>query len=750
MSPAQGNVLKANRTITPSAPNLPHTLSGTAARLLLVAALAGFVILSLFYNYSLPMFEGFDEISHYRVIDHYTRELSLPDLTQPVSHEAHQPPLYYAAGAAIVAGIDRSDVWDVFQVDPQAGLNRRQNAAPTDLSLMPHGTALAVRVLRLFSTLLGLGTLLLTYRLSMLLWPRRDVAVAAIWLLAFNPKFIYLSSIISNDIAAAFTASIALVFTAWLMARGRTPASWHVLLLGALAGLTTLSKLSGLAMLAPAAFGVLFVHWQHRAGKSRWWPRLIGHWLLLLAGFAIVTGGFFVAQTVRYGHPLAWQQVNALNIFAQREAPLNVLQLLQSYALVLPTFWRFSTGGLLQSGIDAVLALACVIAFAGFVVALIKRRVPPATTLLPVVLLASAVALIPWMRSYGGTEDARLLSPAFGSMAIACVAGVVAWLNDAARRVAGAVVLPACAIGAVLAPVLVIVPAFPPLPPMPAERVVRQVSPDVFKQLPPFTPAPFANGMTLIGATMTDTHVRAGEVVPINLYWRVDRAVMQPYALSLEVIDGNGLSLGNHVGLPLNGRRSTQLWQVGDVYLDEQTVELTSTLDVAKQATIFVGLRSTGDNSAPVARAGEQALSAPAMQIKVSPAQTTDSTPPNPLRATFGDVIALEGYALDDAGVTLYWRGLQPPPQDYNLFVHVLDAAGNIIAQADGPPALPTSWWDANEQVLDVRALDALDRAEAIVVGLYDLSSGQRLPARKPDGAAWPDDAVVLWRRPAP
>lgn len=728
----------------------PKVQTIKVTRLWLIAALAGFVVLSLAYNRSLPMFEGFDEISHYRVIDHYTRSLTLPDLTTPVSHEAHQPPLYYIAGAALVAGIDRSDLWDVFQVDSNAGLNRRQNAASTDMALLPHGTTLAVRILRLFSTLLGLGTLVFTYRLSMLLWPRREVAVVAVWLLAFNPKFIYLSSIISNDIAAAFAASLALAFTAWLMARGKPPAIWHALLLGALVGLTTLSKLSGLAMLAPAGFGLLFVHWPQRAVRSRWPARLLAQWVLLLMGFALIAGGFFIAQTVRYGHPLAWQQVNALNVFAQRAEPLNVLQLLHSYTLVLPTFWRFSDAGPLQNIIDIALSLLCIAAFAGFVAALIKKRVPPAMTLLPVVLLASAIALIPWMRSYGGTEDARLLSPAFGSVAIACVAGVVAWLTAKVQRIAGAVALTASALGATLAPVLVIAPTFPPLPPLPESAIVRQVSPEALAQLPYLTPARFANGMTLIGATMTDTHLRAGETISVDLYWRVDRAVMQPYALSLDVIDDSGASLGRRLTTPLSGRRSTQLWQVGDVYRDPQSLTITSTVGDVRLATLFVGLQSVGENAIPVPLENAPALSAPAVRIKVSPAQMTEEQPPVSMRATFGEAIALEGYALDAAGVTLFWRALQAPAKDYNVFVHVLDASGTIIAQADGSTQLPASWWDANEQVLDVRKLDALDKAQSIEVGWYDLATQQRLPARKPDGTPWPNDAVVLWQRPAP
>jgi hypothetical protein len=74
------------------------------------------------------------------------------------------------------------------------------------------------------------------------------------------------------------------------------------------------------------------------------------------------------------------------------------------------------------------------------------------------------------------------------------------------------------------------------------------------------------------------------------------------------------------------------------------------------------------------------------------------------LDATFGEHIALRGYtlhtdALSSTGtlsLTVQWQAQAPPQHDYLLFAHLLNEAGERVAQIDarpaGPEALPSSW----------------------------------------------------------
>src|SRR5512134_3526497 len=77
------------------------------------ALLAAFIILSLLYSITVPLFEGPDEIWHYAFANHLADGGELPvfDANQPATflrNGAH-PPLYYALLAALIAPIDRAD-----------------------------------------------------------------------------------------------------------------------------------------------------------------------------------------------------------------------------------------------------------------------------------------------------------------------------------------------------------------------------------------------------------------------------------------------------------------------------------------------------------------------------------------------------------------------------------------------------------------------------------------------------------------
>ena len=132
-----------------------------------------------------------------------------------------------------------------------------------------------------------------------------------------------------------------------------------------------------------------------------------------------------------------------------------------------------------------------------------------------------------------------------------------------------------------------------------------------------------------------------------------------------------------------------------------------------------------------------------------------------PVRATFGDSIALNAAALPATSVapgeevtfTLYWEGIgpHPPPVDYNVFVHLIDAAGQLVANSDGPPRngnYPTGAWLASDIVPDERHLvlpPELPPGEyELRVGLYLPQTGERLPVRQADGLLQTDGSLRL------
>ena len=134
-------------------------------------------------------------------------------------------------------------------------------------------------------------------------------------------------------------------------------------------------------------------------------------------------------------------------------------------------------------------------------------------------------------------------------------------------------------------------------------------------------------------------------------------------------------------------------------------------------------------------RAGEPATAAP--QWRLPPTAT-------PVDYRLGESVALRGYEVspvpDGVRLTLYWQALDFPRAEYSAFVHALDGTGAIVAQSDGPPAVPMWCWVPGEVVGDERLLVATPAIQTVGVGLYDPLTGVRLMVAPPA----PEERILL------
>jgi hypothetical protein len=125
-----------------------------------------------------------------------------------------------------------------------------------------------------------------------------------------------------------------------------------------------------------------------------------------------------------------------------------------------------------------------------------------------------------------------------------------------------------------------------------------------------------------------------------------------------------------------------------------------------------------------------------------------------PFQTTFGTVGELEGFSVGQTtmslngslDLTLVWRSIETPNISYQVFTHLLDANGQVIAQHDGLPAeftRPTTGWVPGEYIVDYHALtfirDDYQGPARLEVGFYNPDN----PTERvllPDGA----DHVIL------
>ncbi len=126
------------------------------------------------------------------------------------------------------------------------------------------------------------------------------------------------------------------------------------------------------------------------------------------------------------------------------------------------------------------------------------------------------------------------------------------------------------------------------------------------------------------------------------------------------------------------------------------------------------------------------------------------SPPPadyTPAGYTLGGAVRLLGYRLDatrahpggSVYLVLYWKALRPLETNYQVFNHLYD--GQMWGQKDGAPGCalqPTVFWEPGQIVRDEYTIPIDPQtppgAVPLLVGMYRLDTGERLPVRDPAG----------------
>jgi hypothetical protein len=198
-----------------------------------------------------------------------------------------------------------------------------------------------------------------------------------------------------------------------------------------------------------------------------------------------------------------------------------------------------------------------------------------------------------------------------------------------------------------------------------------------------------------------------------------------------------------HPGL---GNYPTSLWQPGDIFCDEYRVPLTdSGLTEPTIGLVEIGFFDSDSQEPLPAFSGlDHPLGFFILEhIKIVP----DELAPVPVPANVVDAVHFEqgidlvGYTLstdlvrpgEEFSLTVWWSAVGPLDRNYNIFAHLVNEDGEIIAQADGPPRAgnyPTNIW-GNETIVDKRPFVLPDNIDpcplTIRIGFYRLDNGIRL-----------------------
>jgi hypothetical protein len=129
----------------------------------------------------------------------------------------------------------------------------------------------------------------------------------------------------------------------------------------------------------------------------------------------------------------------------------------------------------------------------------------------------------------------------------------------------------------------------------------------------------------------------------------------------------------------------------------------------------------------------------------------SEADPEYIVEATFGEGIGLIGYdlaAADPLELILYWESLTAVLNSYDVFIHLLDEDGEIIAQADRKPLdglAATNVWQPGDIIRDPLSIplptDTPSGSYELRVGVYSRDSGERLSV---EGGESTNNALIL------
>ena len=266
----------------------------------------------------------------------------------------------------------------------------------------------------------------------------------------------------------------------------------------------------------------------------------------------------------------------------------------------------------------------------------------------------------------------------------------------------------------------------------------------------------------LIGYNLGSRLAKPGERIDLSAYWQGIKSAIGERTVFVQLLDNAGKVWAAWEG-PM-----AAAWDAGEVIRDQYSLLVPADAPDGEMRLVAGIFRTDDKTRLPAERGllgllGGNADTIDLGKIRVAGREHMFAAPamPHTSGARFGDQAVLLGYRLapdtqaalhpgDTLDLTLYWQALQQMDTSYTVFTQLLGPGDRVAAQHDAVPGdglLPTTSWVSGEVLVDPHRLtvrpDAVPGSYRLVVGLYDVASGARLPVFV-DGVRQPGDMLVL------
>jgi hypothetical protein len=287
-----------------------------------------------------------------------------------------------------------------------------------------------------------------------------------------------------------------------------------------------------------------------------------------------------------------------------------------------------------------------------------------------------------------------------------------------------------------------------------------QRSPSLFADAPT-TPISVTtgNGIDLVSYRVEPRQISPGDAVRVQLDWRATRPMSETVQTVVRIVSPH-----DRVAWAQRDRVTPRSlpsdWLQPGIVFPESFV-LTTTLEIPVGAYLLTAsLHNPDEEEFLTLYQGEDPnpLDRATLGYVVVPWAGEVADTAVPIEALFGEQIQLLSCDCADMGVaggeinlTLYWEALQPPDDNYIVFIHLLDGAGQYMTGSDAPPFGGTYdmlAWLPGDIIPDHRTLslppDLPSGEYSLQVGFYHPESGVRLAAVDNQGVTIPSQSIGL------
>ncbi|MCO6452746.1 MAG: glycosyltransferase family 39 protein [Caldilineales bacterium] len=732
--------------------------------------LVGHFLLSFWYSVVVPPWEAHDEWAHYRYAAYVAENLRLPDPDQRLTNEfafdeATQPPLYYVLAAIPMLLANTEDGYTP-TVNPYA--SRGTGLGGVNFVLHDpriegwpwQGTILALHLGRLVSILISTAGLVITYALVRLLSPAApEIALVATAIQAFAPQYVFIGSVMTNDILLAVLEAALLYLGLRLLIEG--PTLRLTILFALIASFSLLTKYLALSLIPLAVLVYLAALWLHRRERSdrhAWYGAVALLIIMLLAGGLWIARNIMLTGSALPRDPVS--QTALLTGLRRGEAfAIQWADIVPALQYGFQTFWSsFGWGNVGPPQWTYWGWLALLVGGLMGLVIWIRQQKGRSMRAIAGLLLLFTLAVIgfPLLREL--LHGSQFLRGRYILAMLPIAAWVIAqgWAQISGRLWSVIrFLLPAWpALLSVAFIPLVIIPAYaPPAVVNPALAPGAEIN------------AQFGDVARLLkGYIDAEAGISPGRGLPVTLTWEALSRTPEPMTIAIHLVGAGGESYGNITTYPGQGNAATSVWEPGVIFSETYWVPVDANGPTPAAGHIAVSLFQDGETTQHVAAADATGQSLGTIvrfgEIRIDPADSAFAEPEfaTPDLAQFDAIATLTdalipktpqkpGWAVP---VTLRWRVLAETARPFAVTVQLFNANGNRVAGSDGPPSsyLPTQLWRSGDRLHTIRWLDLPADLPvgtySLGLALYWLDDLTRLPATDSSGEGLPDNVWPL------